>query len=301
MRYPTKTVLYNHVYMTHKRNSKVESESTTKVVRKKVQNLVIDSVFSLSEIENADDNLLQEVAETASPEENVMHDNDMVVPIDEVFPDSMPSQHSSVQETIMSFPTSQFQQPSISPCRTEASASPPQAVTGVREPSMSQSRPSRSPITCSICLAKFDDPQVFFHHSNLNHREMISKSWHHCTSCLWFFPSKKSLSNHGCENRPNLVKCQFCPVASFDSAKCHDYVVHANKCHFELLGKSGWICCLICLKFLPDGEALKQHSIDCQTDQSDVTIKDEADATSIEMDGSNVETDAISIESEAEV
>ena len=33
----------------------------------------------------------------------------------------------------------------------------------------------------------------------------------------------------------------------------------------------------------------------------DVTIKDEADATSIEMDGSNVETDAISIESEAEV
>jgi hypothetical protein len=53
-------------------------------------------------------------------------------------------------------------------------------------------------ISCQICHEDFSSKRDFYHHSNSSHRDTISKTWHLCQDCIWFYPSKKSWRDHGC-------------------------------------------------------------------------------------------------------
>ena len=145
-----------------------------------------------------------------------------------------------------------------------------------------QESSSHDSIMCHMCLTHFQSRHDYYHHANLKHRETISKTWHHCKSCLWFFPARKSLHNHGCESESaNLsqMKCQFC-AQCFGSTSTADYIVHANTSHIKFLKKADWMNCSVCLKFYPNQESLDKHLEECQKD------KDESAETEMENLGS---------------
>ena len=57
------------------------------------------------------------------------------------------------------------------------------------------------PIVCQLCNQSFSSRHDFYRHSNAEHREKIEKNWQRCLHCLWFFPSKKSVRDHGCRRQ----------------------------------------------------------------------------------------------------
>jgi hypothetical protein len=70
------------------------------------------------------------------------------------------------------------------------------------------------PATCHLCRAEFGRKHDLFHHANLQHRDEVSKRWKLCRTCLWFFPSKKSLTrDRFCETafRPKKFPTSFFP------------------------------------------------------------------------------------------
>jgi hypothetical protein len=60
--------------------------------------------------------------------------------------------------------------------------------------------PVENPISCPLCNESFSLSSDFYRHSNAQHQEKIKKNWHRCLQCLWLFPSKKSVRNHGCNH-----------------------------------------------------------------------------------------------------
>ena len=96
-------------------------------------------------------------------------------------------------------------------------------------------------VICHFCQICFEKSHDFYHHANLKHREAISKTWRLCQKCLWHFPTKKSLSNHGCDSPSTSTlevpqRCQFCAFtfASLSS----EYFQHANKAHLKIISKA---------------------------------------------------------------
>jgi len=136
------------------------------------------------------------------------------------------------------------------------------------EPLPEQERPSDDAIMCYMCMTHFQTQNDYYHHANLKHREAISKKWHHCDTCLWFFPARKSLANHGCQSQSSSlgqIKCQFC-AHCFDSKSTSDYIIHANKDHIKFLKKAGWVGCPVCLSFYPNQGSLDRHLLECKKD-----------------------------------
>ena len=165
-------------------------------------------------------------------------------------------------------------------------------------------------VICHFCQICFEKSHDFYHHANLKHREAISKTWRLCQKCLWHFPTKKSLSNHGCDSPSTSTlevpqRCQFCAFtfASLSS----EYFQHANKAHLKIISKAGWITCPICHLFCPDHASLETHQKDCHRDDS-IAFEVEDEETNL-IDGnvqvadeaSNLADDDFKVKDEARI
>jgi uncharacterized C2H2 Zn-finger protein len=150
------------------------------------------------------------------------------------------------------------------------------------EPLPEQERASDDAIMCYMCMTHFQTQNDYYHHANLKHREAISQKWLHCNTCLWFFPARKSLANHGCQSQSSSlgqIKCQFC-AHCFDSKSTSDYIIHANKDHIKFLKKAGWVGCPVCLSFYPNQGSLDRHLLECKkdVDESAETVAENLDS-----------------------
>jgi len=67
--------------------------------------------------------------------------------------------------------------------------------------SLTEGAQAKEQVVCQLCGQTFDSKDAFLEHSNLKHKEQISKTWHPCKSCGKLYPSKKSLRSHGCQRR----------------------------------------------------------------------------------------------------
>jgi len=165
-------------------------------------------------------------------------------------------------------------------------------------------------VICHYCQICFEKSHDFYHHANLKHRFHLEKTWRLCQKCLWYFPTKKSLNNHGCDSPTTSTpevpqRCQFCAF-TFTSLSS-EYFQHANKVHLKIISKAGWITCPLCHMFCPDQASLATHQKDCHRDES-VAIEVEDEETNPTTDDSqaankvtNLANDAVTVLDEARI
>jgi hypothetical protein len=91
-------------------------------------------------------------------------------------------------------------------------------------------------IFCHLCDARFRVAHELHEHANYEHCDAVSRTWHLCSKCLWFYPSKRSLRCHECDEKKIFDSDEVTAMSSWD--RCYDLGNFSPK-NWQKIGKNG--------------------------------------------------------------